>query len=91
MSNNIPNDPNQPNISNQQYQQPNMGQPGYYGQSQQLMRSRNNRMIAGVCGGIAERYNQDATLIRLLFAVATLAGFSGVLAYIICWIVMPEA
>ncbi|WP_432418619.1 PspC domain-containing protein [Corynebacterium breve] len=58
--------------------------------SRRLVRSRTDRMIAGVCGGIAETYGINATLVRLLFVAATLLGFSGVLLYIIAWFLMPE-
>lgn len=55
-----------------------------------LYRSK-DRMIAGVCGGIAEYFNIDPTLIRLLWALITLIGiFPGIIAYIICWIIIPE-
>ncbi|MHA2788699.1 PspC domain-containing protein [Corynebacterium sp. S7] len=59
--------------------------------SRKLYRSRNDRYIAGVCGGIAETYGINATLVRLLFVIVTLAGFAGVLLYIVAWILMPEA
>lgn len=55
-----------------------------------LTRLTTDCYIGGVCGGIAQTYNLDPTLVRILFVVATLAGFSGVLAYIILWVVMPE-
>lgn len=55
-----------------------------------LTRSMTDKMIAGVCGGIAQYFNVDATLIRLVFVLLMLAGiFPGVLAYIVAWIVMP--
>ena len=54
-----------------------------------LTRSSTDLYIGGVCGGIAQTYNLDPTLVRILFVVATLAGFSGVLAYLILWVVMP--
>ena len=54
-----------------------------------LYRSRNEKMIGGVCGGLAEYFDIDPVLVRILFVVAVFAGGSGVLAYIICWIVMP--
>ena len=57
----------------------------------QLLRSRTNRRIAGVCGGIGEYFNIDPTLVRVAFVVATLIGLSGILVYILLWIVMPEA
>ena len=55
-----------------------------------LYKSETNRMIAGVCGGIAEYFNIDATLVRLGFAVFSIAGGSGVLAYIVAAIVIPR-
>lgn len=57
-----------------------------------LVKSRENRMICGVCAGIAEYFNIDPTVIRLLWAIVTIGGFgSGLLVYIIAAIVMPEA
>ena len=52
----------------------------------------NNRVIAGVCGGLAEWLGWDIALVRLLYLIISIfsAGFPGVLAYIILWIVMPE-
>jgi phage shock protein C len=55
-----------------------------------FLRSRTDRKIAGVCGGIAEYFNIDATLIRVLFAVAVIAGGGGILIYLITWILTPE-
>jgi phage shock protein PspC (stress-responsive transcriptional regulator) len=51
-----------------------------------------NRVIAGVCGGLAEWLGWDIALVRLLYLVLSIfsAGFPGLLAYIILWIVMPE-
>ncbi len=54
-----------------------------------LYRSRTNKMIGGVAGGLAEYFNVDVILMRLLFIVIFLAGGSGVLIYIILWIIMP--
>lgn len=55
-----------------------------------LTRSMTDKMIAGVCGGIAQYLGVDATLIRLVFGILMLAGIlPGVLAYIVAWIVMP--
>ncbi len=48
-------------------------------------------MLLGVCGGLAEYFDVDATLIRVLFAVGALAGGSTVLAYIVLAVVMPSA
>jgi phage shock protein PspC (stress-responsive transcriptional regulator) len=56
-----------------------------------LYRSRENKVISGVCGGIAEYFDVDATLIRLLWAVTVLLGGTGIIAYILCIIIIPEA
>jgi phage shock protein PspC (stress-responsive transcriptional regulator) len=55
-----------------------------------LYRSRTQRMLGGVAGGLAEYFNVDPTLVRLLFVIFSLAGGPGLIAYIILWIVMPE-
>lgn len=54
-----------------------------------LQRNVQGKMLAGVCAGLAEYFNVDVTLVRIAFVIATIAGFSGVLAYIIFWVVMP--
>jgi len=54
-----------------------------------LHRSQTDKMIAGVCGGIAEYFGIDSTLVRLGWVLFTFAGGSGILAYIIAWIIMP--
>lgn len=58
--------------------------------NKRLYRSRTQRMLAGVCGGIAEYFNVDPTLIRLAWVVFCFIGGSGILAYIIAAIVVPE-
>lgn len=57
-----------------------------------LTRSRDDRMIAGVCGGLAEYFGVDPTLVRIIYAVGSLlsAAFPGTLAYIVLWIIMPD-
>lgn len=52
----------------------------------------NDRIIAGVCGGIANYLGWDPALVRLLYVLVSIfsAGFPGVLVYIILWIVMPD-
>lgn len=58
--------------------------------NRKLMRS-SNRMIAGVCGGIADYFGWDATLLRIVYVLATFfTAFAGVIIYIILWIVMPQ-
>ncbi|HJZ11577.1 MAG TPA: PspC domain-containing protein [Acidobacteriota bacterium] len=57
-----------------------------------LRRSRSDRMIAGVCGGIARSLGWDPTLVRVLYVIVSLfsAAFPGILVYIILWVIMPE-
>ena len=55
-----------------------------------LYKSAVDRKLAGVCGGIAEYFNVDATLIRLAWVLFSLLGGSGLLAYIIAALIMPE-
>ena len=56
-----------------------------------LCKSNTNKKICGVCGGIAEYLNADPTLIRLAFLLVSAIAGSGVLAYIVAALVMPEA
>lgn len=58
--------------------------------SRQLTRSRDDRVIAGVAGGLAEHFGIDATLIRVLWVVAVVFGGFGVLLYVVLWIALPE-
>jgi phage shock protein C len=60
------------------------------GEYKRLYRSRDERMISGVCGGIAKYFNVDPTLIRLLFVIFAFAGGPGLLAYIVLAIIVPE-
>ena len=55
-----------------------------------LHKSAVNRKIAGVCGGIAEYLNTDPTIVRLATVLLTLGWGTGLLAYIVCALVMPE-
>ncbi len=57
--------------------------------AKQLHLSNRNRKIAGVCAGIAEYFDLDPTLVRIIWVIVTLMGGAGVLLYIIAWIVMP--
>jgi len=51
----------------------------------------NNRMIAGVCGGLAEWLGWDPTLVRILYAILTVfTAFSGLIVYLLLWIIMPR-
>ena len=55
-----------------------------------LYRSATDKKLAGVCGGVAKYLNMDPTVIRVLWAIASLFGFIGVVAYIICAFIIPE-
>ena len=58
--------------------------------NKRLMRS-NDRVIAGVCGGLAEYFDFDPVLVRIAYAFLTLfTAFCGLIFYIVLWIVMPE-
>jgi phage shock protein C len=59
--------------------------------SQKQLRRSSNKMIAGVAAGVAEYFNLDPALVRLVFVLLALAGGPGVLLYIVLWIVMPAA
>jgi phage shock protein C len=58
-----------------------------------LKRSSQHRIIAGVCGGLADWLGWNATMVRVLYVVVSIlsAAFPGILAYIILWILMPKA
>lgn len=57
-----------------------------------LQRSKKDRMIAGVCGGIAKTLGWDPTLVRVTYVLASIlsAAFPGILVYIILWVIMPD-
>jgi phage shock protein PspC (stress-responsive transcriptional regulator) len=58
-------------------------------QPKRLYRSETNKVLGGVCGGIGEYFSLDPVIIRLAFVIFTLMGGSGILLYIILWIVVP--
>ena len=57
-----------------------------------LRRSRSNKMVAGVIGGLANYFGFDPTMARVLYVILSVVsvGFPGILVYIILWIIMPE-
>ncbi len=55
-----------------------------------LYRSRSDRVLAGVCGGIGKYLGVDPVAIRLVWAISILFMGTGILAYIIAWIIIPE-
>jgi phage shock protein C len=58
-----------------------------------LQRSHHNRMIAGVCGGLADWLGWSPTVVRVAYVLVSVlsAGFPGILVYLILWLVMPNA
>ena len=57
---------------------------------QTLYRPRDNRVIAGVCSGIARRFNIDPTIVRILFVASLLLPGPQILIYLAAWVLMPE-
>lgn len=56
----------------------------------ELYRSTDNRVIAGVCGGIAEVFQTDPVLVRIIFLFLTLIGAGGIFLYLVLWAMLPE-
>lgn len=58
-----------------------------------LYRSRNDRMIAGVCGGLADWLGWNTTMVRFAYVLLSIlsAGFPGTITYLVLWVVMPKA
>lgn len=54
-----------------------------------LYRSKNDRILGGVCGGIAEYFKADSTLIRIIFIIGILCSGCGLLAYLLIYLIMP--
>ena len=55
-----------------------------------LQRSKNNRVFAGVLGGIAEHFNWNAKTLRIIWAIATITPFPGLIIYLLLWWLMPK-
>ena len=55
-----------------------------------LYRSRDDKLLAGVCGGLADYFNMDSNLIRILWIILILFKGAGVLVYLIAWLIIPE-
>ncbi len=58
-----------------------------------LRRSRKNRMIAGICGGLGEYFDVDPTLVRVAYVLISIlsVAFPGILIYLVLWLVIPKA
>ena len=57
---------------------------------QKLYRSRNDQIISGVCGGLGEFFGIDPTLIRVIFVLLAIFGGSGIVIYLVMWLIVPE-
>lgn len=55
-----------------------------------LYKDKKNAKLSGVCAGVAKYFDMDPTIIRLIWAFVTLVGGSGLIAYVVCAIVMPD-
>ena len=55
-----------------------------------LYRSRDDKKIVGVCGGVAKYFGIDPTIVRLIWAITSIFAFAGIIAYIVCAFVIPE-
>ncbi len=79
--------------SEQPYANPPDRRPSRGGQGarrpRRLYRSRSSRMIAGVCGGLAQYFQISPTIVRLLFVVGAVAAGPGLVAYLLLWAVVP--
>lgn len=58
--------------------------------TKKLYRSKSNRMLVGVCAGVADYFGIDPTVVRVIWAVASIFAFAGVIAYVACALVIPE-
>jgi phage shock protein PspC (stress-responsive transcriptional regulator) len=61
--------------------------------ARRLYRSRKQRMLGGVCGGVAEYFNLDPTVVRLIWAFLALFPGTmpvGLFGYLLCWLIIPE-
>jgi phage shock protein PspC (stress-responsive transcriptional regulator) len=61
------------------------------GGPKRLMRSSTDKKLGGVCAGLAEYFDMDVTLVRVLWLLVVLCGGTGILLYIILWLVLPLA
>ena len=59
-------------------------------EAKRLYRSRTNRRLFGVCGGIGEYFNIDPVIVRILWILLIMAGGSGIVGYIIACLIVPE-
>ncbi len=58
--------------------------------TKKLTRSRSNRMVAGVCGGLGNYFNIDPVVVRIVYAACLFLGGTGAVLYLIMWLLIPE-
>lgn len=73
------------------YQQYNYGQNNYQPTTRRLYRNGNDKMLGGVCSGVANYFDIDPVMVRLIFVILFLTAGIGLLAYILAWIIVPVA
>jgi phage shock protein PspC (stress-responsive transcriptional regulator) len=61
-----------------------------FSEGKRIHRTREGRIVAGVCSGLASYFGVDATIVRLAFGVLTVFGGLGALLYLIAWVIVPE-
>ena len=59
-------------------------------EAKRLCRSRRDALVAGVCGGLAEYFKVDPSLVRLVFIIAIFLGGAGLVVYLVAWLIVPE-
>jgi phage shock protein C len=69
---------------------PSLAEGGAMDSTRKLYRSKTDRVLAGVCGGLAQYFNLDATLIRVLFVLLAVLGGAGLVVYVAMWIIVPN-
>lgn len=69
--------------------QPSYGNTPQPGGPNKLVRDNNDKWLGGVCSGLANYFNIDPNIVRVIFAVATFFGGASVLVYLVLWVIMP--
>jgi phage shock protein C len=69
---------------------PSLAEGGAMDSTRKLYRSKTDRVLARVCGGLAQYFNVDATLIRVLFVLLAVLGGAGLVVYVAMWIIVPN-
>jgi phage shock protein C len=90
LTDNIPTSASRLSLGGWAERTPHASKGGRMDATRKLYRSRTNRKVAGVCGGLAQYFNTDATVIRVLFVVLAVLGGSGLLIYLAMWIIVPS-